>query len=320
MGTIIELCADNLTLDWGKNNNYKAHSWLFSEDDRFEKKFTNYNFSNGALAIFDNLENVKFRLNNLGYSLDETKRRLEDQINIWRRVHDFPEITQLIMDYISSINLDDVTDLTIQDEFGDQDGDIYQWLAKNIEANPIYITEKNKLIAKLENSEDYFDDIEGFFYAKLDRYIFLRLLCENSYNLDKELKWFCYDIIESGWTSKEDIQYFDNKYFVIEHNKLYGKLNRYAIQQDNINNSVSQFDDWLRNKGLLKNRNYQRENLSTGGLTSTSYTTPTFIRNIIHHPENTNNTFNDGDLKESINSMLDLIKQNDINLEREDND
>jgi hypothetical protein len=314
VGTIIELCADNLTLDWGKNNNYKAHSWLFSEDDRFEEKFTNYNFCNGALAIFDNLKNVKFRLNNLGYSLDETKKRLEDQIDIWRRVHTFPEITQLIMTYISSINLDDMTDLTIQDEFGYLDGDIYQWLAKKIEADPIYITEKNKLIAKLESSEDYFDDIEGFFYEKLDRYIFLRLLCENSYNLDKELKWFCYDIIESGWASKEDIQYFDNKYFVIEHNKLYGKLNRYAIQQDNINSSVSQFDDWLRNKGLLKNRNYQRENLSTGTLTSIRYTTPTFIRNIIHHPENTNNTFNDGDLKESINSMLDLIEQNSIDL------
>lgn len=315
MGTIIELCADNLTLDWGKNNNYKAHSWLFSEDDRFEKKSTNYNFYNGALAIFDNLENVKFRLNNLGYSLDETKKRLEDQINIWRRVHDFPEITQLIMNYISSINLDDITDLTIQEEsecFGE--ADVYHWLAKKIEADSIYIAEKNKLIAKLENSEYYFDGIEGFFFEKLDRYIFLRLLCENQFNLDKELKWFCYDIIESGWASVEDIQYFDNKYFVIEHNKLYGKINRYAIQQDNIKDSVSQFDSWLSSKGLLQNRNYQRENLSTGTLTSTRYTTPTFIRNIIHHPENTNNTFNDGDLKESINSMLDLIKQNGINL------
>lgn len=315
MGTIIELCADNLTLDWGKNNNYKAHSWLFSEDDRFEKKFTNYNFYNGGLAIFDNLENVKFRLNNLGYSLDETKKRLEDQINIWRRVHDFPEITQLIMNYISSINLDDMTDLTIQEEseyFGEDD--IYHWLAKKIEADPIYITEKNKLIAKLENSEDYFDGIGEFFFEKLDRYIFLRLLCENQFNLDKELKWFCYDIIESGWASVEDIQYFDNKYFVIEHNKLYGKINRYAIQQDNINDSVSQFDSWLNSKGLPQNRNYQRKNLSTDTLTSTRYTTPTFIRNIIHHPENTNNTFNDGDLKESINSMLDLIKQNGINL------
>ena len=315
MGTIIELCADNLTLDWGKNNNYKAHSWLFSEDDRFEKKFTNYNFYNGGLAIFDNLENVKFRLNNLGYSLDETKKRLEDQINIWRRVHDFPEITQLIMNYISSINLDDMTDLTIQEEseyFGEDD--IYHWLAKKIEADPIYITEKNKLIAKLENSEDYFDGIGEFFFEKLDRYIFLRLLCENQFNLDKELKWFCYGIIESGWASVEDIQYFDNKYFVIEHNKLYGKINRYAIQQDNINDSVSQFDSWLNSKGLPQNRNYQRKNLSTDTLTSTRYTTPTFIRNIIHHPENTNNTFNDGDLKESINSMLDLIKQNGINL------
>lgn len=315
MGTIIELCADNLTLDWGKNNYYKAHSWLFSEDDRFEKKSTNYNFCNGALAISDNLENVKFRLNNLGYSLAETKKRLEDQINIWRRVHDFPEIAQLIMNYISSINLDDITDLTIikESEYLDEE-DIYHWLAKKIEADPIYITEKNKLIANLEKPEDYFDDIEGFFFEKLDRYICLRLLCENQNNLDKELKWFCYDIIESGWASKEDIQYFYNKYFVIEHNKLYGKLNRYAIQQDNINDSVLQFDSWLRSKGLPQNKNYQRENLSTGALTSISYTTPTFIRNIIHHPENTNNTFNDGDLKESINSMLDLIKQNGINL------
>ena len=71
------------------------------------------------------------------------------------------------MNYISSINLDDMTDLTIQEEseyFGEDD--IYHWLAKKIEADPIYITEKNKLIAKLENSEDYFDGIEEFFFLK----------------------------------------------------------------------------------------------------------------------------------------------------------
>ena len=73
-------------------------------------------------------------------------------------------------------------------------------------------------------------------------------------------------------------------------------------------------DTWLEQKGLTKNKLYYQEDMKTGERIPKKHTIPTFIRNIIHHLENTANNFSDSDLKESINSMLDLIKQHNINL------
>ncbi|MGT2912132.1 HEPN/Toprim-associated domain-containing protein [Streptococcus cameli] len=314
MGTYIELCAHNLTIDWGKNDYYRTYSWLF-RDNGLGLKSDNYNHLEASLAMSDKIANVKFRLDNLGYSLSETNGKLSQAIDVWNRTHNFPDISQLIVDFIASIDLDAVDDLFLLKEAEGYvtDADLNLWLAQKIEHNSQYSVKKEEMVASLEDKESYFDGLEDFF-RELDRCIILRLLCENPKNLSKELKWFCYDIVDSGWASEEDINYFDDKYFIIEHNKLYGKLNRYAIQQNNVGGGLQAFDSWLSQKGLSQNRYYQQENLVTGNLTSKKFTTPTFIRNIIHHPENVNNTFNDSDLKESINSMLDIIKHNNINL------
>ena len=46
---------------------------------------------------------------------------------------------------------------------------------------------------------------------------------------------------------------------------------------------------------------------SNGTIQNQNKTLPTFIRNIIHHPENTNNEFNSKDLSDSIKELLSIM-------------
>jgi len=74
------------------------------------------------------------------------------------------------------------------------------------------------------------------------------------------------------------------------HNELYGFLQARAMEEDSGNYHEKNFDQWLVSRGLSKNKRYIRVN-SNGTIQNQNKTLPTFIRNIIHHPENTNNEF-----------------------------
>lgn len=68
------------------------------------------------------------------------------------------------------------------------------------------------------------------------------------------------------------------------HNELYGSIQEIK-QFDSINN----MDNYLLQKGIPQNKNWIK--ISGGNpLPPVSYTLPTYIRNSIHHPENTLNT------------------------------
>jgi len=41
-------------------------------------------------------------------------------------------------------------------------------------------------------------------------------------------------------------------------------------------------------------------------------TVATFIRNIVHHPENSNNSYSSNDLKNSINQLINILKKENI--------
>lgn len=83
------------------------------------------------------------------------------------------------------------------------------------------------------------------------------------------------------------------------HNELYGALQEIAIDEEKKNAYEKGFEKWLATKGLEQNIPYIRENV---GEAQDPYdvTLPTFIRNIIHHPENTNNSYTIKQLEKSI--------------------
>ena len=91
------------------------------------------------------------------------------------------------------------------------------------------------------------------------------------------------------------------------HNELYGFLQARAIDEDQNNYYEEKFDQWLVSKGFAADKSYIR--LKRDGATETdSRTLPTYIRNLIHHPENQHNQkYSDNELRESIKMMVDVL-------------
>lgn len=71
------------------------------------------------------------------------------------------------------------------------------------------------------------------------------------------------------------------------------------------------FDEYLIDQGLLQNIQYIRAG-NDGKLSEQKKTLPLFVRNIIHHPENTKNSFSNDQLVESIQLMIPIISKMNI--------
>ena len=91
------------------------------------------------------------------------------------------------------------------------------------------------------------------------------------------------------------------------HNELYGFLQARAIDEDNKNYNEEHFDKWLNSKGIAQNEQYKRL-MREGNTKDEIKTLPTLIRNIIHHPENSNNSYSVERLKQSIEELIKVIK------------
>lgn len=91
------------------------------------------------------------------------------------------------------------------------------------------------------------------------------------------------------------------------HNELYGFLQARAIDEDNKNYYEEHFDKWLNSKGIPQNERYKRL-MKDGNTKDEIKTLPTLVRNIIHHPENNNNSYSVERLKRSIEELIKVIK------------
>lgn len=88
------------------------------------------------------------------------------------------------------------------------------------------------------------------------------------------------------------------------HNELYGYLQAKAIADDPNNCHENKFEQWLISKGLAQTKNWIKENRGMA-LDPQPRTLQTYIRNLIHHPENTRNeVYNENDLRRSIQEMI----------------
>ncbi len=92
------------------------------------------------------------------------------------------------------------------------------------------------------------------------------------------------------------------------HNELYGFVQARAILEDEKNYYEEEFEKYLIAKGIIQDQQYIRLKKDMSTETQTR-TLPTKIRNIIHHPENTNNdSVNEVDLKKSIKKLISLLR------------
>lgn len=99
-----------------------------------------------------------------------------------------------------------------------------------------------------------------------------------------------------------------NEISIEYHNELYGLIQAKAIDEDNKNYYESSFDDWLQGKGIEQDRTYKRLT-KDGSIKNETKTLPTLIRNVIHHPENKNNSYSSEDLRESIERLREICKE-----------
>lgn len=306
MGTYIQLMINKTCIDWGKNNHFLKHSWLFPENS---KKKIQYEYADNIIenkeGYSSNLAKAKFRLDNLGYSFAETKAKYDHQLSIWNRVNNLTLPFEYLLDVIIGIDLNIVSDNYIFNLEGHPNG-FRGYLYSIIEHDDKF--QEMNISDRIEEYDGYYS-LEDFLIEVLDVYIVLRLLCESNKNMKYNLEWQYTDIVESGWASYEDIEEFDKKEFIINHNRLFGKLQMYAIEENDKYYHEKEFDEWLVNNGIAKNKNYMR--LLKDGRTQQVYRTlPTYIRNVIHHPENINNNFSDKELNSSITQMLKILDMN----------
>ena len=90
------------------------------------------------------------------------------------------------------------------------------------------------------------------------------------------------------------------------HNELYGFIQAKAIDENENNYNEREFEQWLVGRGLTQNRGYNRL-LRNGDTRQEQKTLPTAIRNIIHHPENQNNSYTAEELEESTELLLNIL-------------
>ena len=106
-----------------------------------------------------------------------------------------------------------------------------------------------------------------------------------------------------------EINYFTYKNPTVEfHNELYGHLQSMAITEDPDCAREHRFDQWLNGKGLALSKQWIKKRGEKVD-SPEPCTLQTYIRNIIHHPENTLNApYAETEFEESIKGMVDLLK------------
>lgn len=118
-----------------------------------------------------------------------------------------------------------------------------------------------------------------------------------------------FDLFGASSPSWGEINYHAFGVLSVEfHNELYGFIQAKAILDDDKNYYEDDFEQYLVSKGINQDQQYIR--LKKDNTTENqTRTLPTKIRNIIHHPENTQNTrYTDAELKTSIEALIPLLK------------
>lgn len=230
MGSLISLGIEEFELDWGKNYNFQNHSKLFAESDKKEIMYYYEDEEKLRLGYSAPLKKVLKRLELLGYSLENTRDKFDTYLSEYPDYLEIPKIKfDDILQIFSKLKIEEYI---VSREEGDYD------LGEYVQENIFH----NKLFKNFANILDIKDrDIAGFF-ENLDTYVILRLIMENDDNLNLNLEWRTYDVIEAGWaddnTIYEPLDEEDKFLLVTE-----GTSDTYIIQKsiEIINPEISDF-------------------------------------------------------------------------------
>jgi hypothetical protein len=214
MGTMICLGVGKMEIDWGKNNIFSDHSVLFKEDDI---KQVPYFYANDIDAedpedrviveykegLSRPLSSIKKRLDLLGYTLANVES-LYNELVREAELHSI-EVALPFKIFATLLKEIDVAKISTPDfayEFDEFGYDLGEFVRRCI------IPEK-EIYSRLchtvgEDRTTVNSDLECFF-ENMDPYIILRLLAENPSSCDLDVYWAYADLVEAGWTKKNEI-------------------------------------------------------------------------------------------------------------------
>lgn len=117
-----------------------------------------------------------------------------------------------------------------------------------------------------------------------------------------------FDLFSTSSPTWGEINYYAFGVVSIEfHNELYGFVQAKAINDNADNEKEINFENYLVSKGVQKTKKWKK--LKNGVVQpEQDATLPTYIRNFIHHPENTNNVkYTQAELEDSIKTLIPLL-------------
>ncbi|CCE76267.1 HEPN/Toprim-associated domain-containing protein [Clavibacter nebraskensis] len=280
MCTEITLSLNGIDIDWGKNRFWKNHYWLFPPTSLTDIP---YLYADNEVewhpGFETSLDQARFRLCQLGYSLEEAKSKFQTTVSHWSRRSYFELSFDAFREALSEFNFHDRPEV----EPGLGPSSFKSELAEALAAC----------------SPDDGCQMEDFVY-ELDFSIILRTLAEQESNRPLPLRWHYYDLVENGWATIDDLLELDRNTAIMNHSFLMGRLQDYTQL-----NTVSAFDRWLAGQGIPQETPYWRSD--TGDKRRLEkLTLPTAVRNMIHHPENLSNRLLDEDIRKSVELLLEI--------------
>ena len=158
-----------------------------------------------------------------------------------------------------------------------------------------------KTLSKKDNVQILLTTHSSFIVKQLD-FSELRLISEDRTVTTVEKSIFPYPSL-----NEINCKMFGD-YSIEFHNELYGYIQAKAIDEDPNNGREKEFERWLVSKNIRQSKHWVREKNGVPKA-PVECTLETYVRNIIHHPENKQNPkYSFEELKKSIQEMIQLAK------------
>lgn len=212
MDSMITLGIGRMEIDWGKNSSYKDHSALFQPSDirQIPYYYVNIDTEKPIVKMKEGfsrkLNNMKLRLDLLGYDLDSVR---EKYIQAVEEHEDHGCTIALSFDVfyqaVKDIDVSKVNTVEYEVEGFDNGYDLGEYVSKCVLGIPEI---KNKLFNESSNDDFVWKDLTSdlaVFLENLDPYITLRMLAENQANLNLEVQWNYADAVDGGWINQSNL-------------------------------------------------------------------------------------------------------------------
>lgn len=217
MGTEITLEVHKLTVDWSKNSRGADHGALFQAQDRKRIRSDQINYEHFKeqgedpgpmeMAFCRPLRQVLPRLELLGFTLQQVQREYQARGDVWREEElsmaegaeeSVPEAMSFeeFRAFVAAHPLQSLSDTFVSGLDAESEERIK---GRFLDETFIKRMPRSSLDESSAYSErSYFGSLIGFLHP----YSILRLLCENSLNLDAEVVWQYGPLVENGWATE----------------------------------------------------------------------------------------------------------------------